>query len=93
MLHIIATCKYYFARLDLTIRNLARLHGFTNIPSLYFIHYIQCFQTSHTALPKRVWMRNDHPDEYEAQPSSIETNVSESDLLKSTARRVAKVKA
>ncbi|QNI90743.1 hypothetical protein SynBOUM118_00374 [Synechococcus sp. BOUM118] len=36
---------------------------------------------------------DDHPDEYEAQPSSIETNVSESDLLKSTARRAVKVKA
>ena len=96
MLHIIATCKYYFARLDLTVRNLARLHGFTNIPSLYFIHYLQCFQTSHTALPKRVWMKNDHlddhPDEYEAQPSSIETNVSESDLLKSSAKGMLRLR-
>jgi hypothetical protein len=35
---------------------------------------------------------DDHPDEYEAQPSSIETNVSESDLLKSTAKGLLRLR-
>lgn len=93
MLHILATCKYNFSRLQIAYRNHARLHSFTHIPSLYFIRCLQRFQKSYAALPKWVWMKNDHlgdhPGKYEA--SRIETSISTEDLLKSTARRVAKV--